>query len=538
MAGALAAFRLEFGAGLIKLRGDSCWRDLTCLYYHHETQPMPGPLSWFFHHLPKPLHRAEVAGNHFAQLVVPFGLFAPQPVASVAGAIIVITQLWLVASGNFAWLNWLTILLGFSAIDASSAAALLPIAKQPALAEAPQWFGDLVIVFTVLPAVLSYWPVRNMLSRRQPMNMSFDPFHLINSYGAFGTIGRTRREVVIEGTANRSSPSRRCGRNTSSKASPEQCADGRRNGRPYHLRLDWLMWFAAITPHYARPVVSTIPVAAVRERSADAPPAARQPFPGVPAPLRARPALPIPLHHRGRTAARSDMVASDAGGQLCAAHCVGETCGAAYVRRQSAMTSATDRTDRPFRLNEVRTRREDQPHMPSAPRRATASRPAGRAGRSGGDSPSSRPDRRSARRRGLFVPGQHKADAGCGQRLHKADVLLARQPEDHIHTLVFQALDHQLSGCTHPVPPCGHDSGRLDTGRFTKQSKRRMSACPSPRSTRPPGRRSRLSPRLPPTKSTPRSCARKTGSPITATYQLRAASQVGECHSRPARGRS
>ena len=65
-------FRVEFGAGLIKLRGDPCWRDLTCLDYHHETQPMPGPLSWFFHHLPKPLHRVEVAGNHFAQLIVPF----------------------------------------------------------------------------------------------------------------------------------------------------------------------------------------------------------------------------------------------------------------------------------------------------------------------------------------------------------------------------------------------------------------------------------------------------------------------------------
>ncbi len=34
-------FRVEFGAGLIKLRGDPCWRDLTCLEYHHETQPMP-----------------------------------------------------------------------------------------------------------------------------------------------------------------------------------------------------------------------------------------------------------------------------------------------------------------------------------------------------------------------------------------------------------------------------------------------------------------------------------------------------------------
>ncbi|MEV7797370.1 hypothetical protein [Streptomyces sp. NPDC087512] len=37
---------------------------------------MPGPLSWFFHHLPGPV---EVAANQIAQPVVPFPLFAPQP---------------------------------------------------------------------------------------------------------------------------------------------------------------------------------------------------------------------------------------------------------------------------------------------------------------------------------------------------------------------------------------------------------------------------------------------------------------------------
>ena len=188
-------FRVEFGAGLIKMRGDPCWRDLTCLFYHHETQPMPGPFSWFFHHLPKPLHRIEVAGNHFAQLVVPFGLFAPQPVASVAAAIIVVTQLWLVISGNFAWLNWVTIILACSAIDQSWLKPGLP-----ALSEPPAWFAALVIAFTAAMVFLSYWPARNMLSSHQRMNMSFNPFHLANTYGAFGSIGRMRREVVIEGT--------------------------------------------------------------------------------------------------------------------------------------------------------------------------------------------------------------------------------------------------------------------------------------------------------------------------------------------------
>jgi hypothetical protein len=247
----LLLFRLEFGAGLIKLRGDTCWRDLTCLYYHHETQPMPGPLSWFFHHLPKPVHRVEAAGNHFAQLVVPFGLFAPQPVAGIAGAIVVVTQLWLVASGNFAWLNWLTILLGCSAIDATSVAMLLPIPRQPALTEAPRWFAALVIVFAALTLMLSYWPVRNMISRRQRMNMSFNPFHLINTYGAFGSIGRTRREVVIEGTDEPTITARTEWKEYEFKGKPGAVRRLPRQWAPYHLRLDWLMWFAAISPQYA-----------------------------------------------------------------------------------------------------------------------------------------------------------------------------------------------------------------------------------------------------------------------------------------------
>src|SRR5579875_2608233 len=183
-------FRLEFGAGMIKMRGDPCWRDFTCLYYHHETQPMPGPFSWYFHRLPKILHRVEVAANHFAQLIVPFGLFAPQPAASIAAAVVIVTQLWLVASGNFAWLNWLTIVIASSVVDTSLAGRVLPLPAPPPLAPAPPWYEALVIAYTAVVAVLSYRPARNLASRRQLMNASFDPLHLVNTYGAFGSITR------------------------------------------------------------------------------------------------------------------------------------------------------------------------------------------------------------------------------------------------------------------------------------------------------------------------------------------------------------
>jgi len=245
-------FRVEFGAGLIKLRGDPCWRDLTCLYYHHETQPMPGPLSWFFHHLPKPLHRVEVAGNHFAQLVVPFALFAPQPVASMAAAIVIVTQLWLVLSGNFAWLNWITIILAFGVIDHPSFASVLPVPNPPALPSPPLWFVGVVIVFAALSVFLSYCPVRNLVSSHQRMNAAFNPFHLINTYGAFGSIGRIRFEVVIEGTDQPEITDQTVWKEYGFKGKPGDPHRLPRQWAPYHLRLDWLMWFAALTPLYAR----------------------------------------------------------------------------------------------------------------------------------------------------------------------------------------------------------------------------------------------------------------------------------------------
>jgi len=243
--------RLEFGAGLIKLRGDRCWRDLTCLRYHHETQPMPGPLSWFFHHLPGPLHRAEVLGNHVAQLAAPVVLFAPQPAATVAAVIMVITQLWLVASGNFAWLNWLAIVIGCSVIDTSLAGGLLP--TPPRLAPAPPWYEALVIAYAAAVVALSYRPARNLLSRRQLMNASFDPFHLVNTYGAFGSISRQRYELVIEGTADPAPGAQARWLEYEFVGKP---GDPRRRPplvAPYHLRLDWLMWFAALSPAYAEP---------------------------------------------------------------------------------------------------------------------------------------------------------------------------------------------------------------------------------------------------------------------------------------------
>jgi Lipase maturation factor len=253
-------FRVEFGAGLIKLRGDRCWRDLTCLEYHHETQPLPGPLSWWFHHLPRPLHRAEVLANHATQLVVPFGLFAPQPVARAAALVIVVTQTWLLVSGNFSWLNLITIVLAVSAMDDTLLGAVLPVDPPATLADPAAGQQAAVAALVVLVAVLSVRPVLNLIGRRQLMNASFDPLRLVNTYGAFGAITRVRREVVLEGTDDPTPGPATVWKEYQFKAKP---GDPRRRPRqvaPYHLRLDWLAWFAAMSSAAAHPWLLTLAV--------------------------------------------------------------------------------------------------------------------------------------------------------------------------------------------------------------------------------------------------------------------------------------
>ncbi|HYX52579.1 MAG TPA: lipase maturation factor family protein [Candidatus Limnocylindrales bacterium] len=235
-------FRTELGAGLIKLRHDPCWRELTCLYYHYETQPIPNPLSWLFHRQPKVMHRFGVIFSHFVQVIVPFGLLAPQPIASIAGGFTMFHQFLLIVSGNYSWLNWLTFALGFSALNDSVFRWVLPVFT-PALL-APPLYVDIILYALAAGTVwLSIKPTANLFSRNQMMNYSYNRYHLVNTYGAFGSVTRERYEVVIESTDAPFITEQTQWREYEFKAKPGDLRRMPAQYAPYHLRLDWMMWF-------------------------------------------------------------------------------------------------------------------------------------------------------------------------------------------------------------------------------------------------------------------------------------------------------
>ena len=246
-------FRIMLGAGLIKIRGDPCWRDLTALDYHFETQPLPNPLSRWFHFLPRGLLRAGVVFNHLAELVAPWFVFGPRMMRRAAGGLIVLFQGTLIASGNLSFLNWLTIVPALACFDDAVWAKIVPRAlarrAEEAIATARPCRPQEAVAYAVagVVAFLSINPVAHMFSRQQIMNTSFEPLNLVNTYGAFGSVGQERLNVVFEGTDAEVPDNTAEWREYSFKGLPVDPAKMPPQVAPYQLRLDWQMWFAAMS---------------------------------------------------------------------------------------------------------------------------------------------------------------------------------------------------------------------------------------------------------------------------------------------------
>jgi hypothetical protein len=272
------SFRVLFGAFAVKLRGDPCWTELTCLNWHFETQPNPHALSWFAHRLPGWVHAGGVGLTHLAEGLLPWLLFGPRLGRRAAAVGLAAFQLTLIASGNLAYFNWLTLAVGLSALDDAWVARLAPrfaaagleshdarlgasssgaAASGSAADEVPpaaasfggshfalralRAFALAVVAWRSLPVVENLF-----FAERQAMNASYDPLHLVNTYGAFGSVGRERYEAVIEGTADDPDDPAARWEPYALPCAPADDVTAPCWVTPYHLHLDWQLWFVPL----------------------------------------------------------------------------------------------------------------------------------------------------------------------------------------------------------------------------------------------------------------------------------------------------
>jgi hypothetical protein len=245
-------FRIMMGAGLIKLKSDDPkWNldNLSAMDCFYETQPVPNPLTRYFHWAPKWWHKFEVLSNHFVELIAPWLLLLPiSRIRRTGGLIQIVFQAILISSGNLSFLNWLTMVPAIACLDDAFLGPFFSsttqrMASMVGMTAQPSAVRQIVtLLFGLLVATLSIPVVQNLISKKQIMNTGFDPLRLINSYGAFGTVDEDREEFIISAAVDLDSD----WKEYEFKVKRGDVMRQPRFISPYHYRLDWQMWIASI----------------------------------------------------------------------------------------------------------------------------------------------------------------------------------------------------------------------------------------------------------------------------------------------------
>ncbi len=234
-------FRLMFLSGSVKLLSkDETWRNWTALNYHYHTQPIPNAIAWYMDHAPHWFQLVSLGFMWTVELAVPFLIFSPRRARYVAGVLLILFQVLLMATGNYAYFNWLTMVLCLPLFGNDGNHGT----NEPPVGRIQHWACVALALF-IVPISLAEIADRFGLDIGGTAIQQQAPFHLVNTYGLFAAMTTERLEIVIEGTAD--------GITWLPYEFPYKAGDVHRRPpfvAPHQPRLDWQMWFAALTEHW------------------------------------------------------------------------------------------------------------------------------------------------------------------------------------------------------------------------------------------------------------------------------------------------
>jgi hypothetical protein len=251
-------FRLTFSSGAVKLlSGDPTWRNLTALNYHYETQPLPVWASWYVHQLPQWFQKLSVVGMFGLELFAPFLIFAPRRLRFIGCALLLFLQNLILGTGNYTFFNWLAIALCLTLLDDRYFANFWPFKKaisqiKPAKLAWPRWvILPLVAVILMLSTVVMASTLRVNSVLPAPVAAIYrllSPFQLVNGYGLFAVMTTSRPEIIVEGSDDGLD-----WKTYEFKYKPGDLTLKPRFVAPFQPRLDWQMWFAALSSYRNNP---------------------------------------------------------------------------------------------------------------------------------------------------------------------------------------------------------------------------------------------------------------------------------------------
>lgn len=273
------AFKIMFLSGYVKLAsGDPSWRDLTALTYHYWTQPLPTWTAWHVHHLPLWVHKLSCAAMFGIELILPFFIWLGSRLRAIASAGFILLMALIAATGNYTFFNLLTAIvslwlipdrywrqLGGWLLQSCRRGTVIPPSAAQAGPETPTanarkavppyrahtamaTLSALVAVGLSLPSVAASlraplpWPSFYLRAVE-----AVAPLRTFNNYGLFAVMTKKRPEIILEGSWD----------GTFWVPYEFRWKPGdpfRRPGwvAPHQPRLDWQMWFAALSDVHAQ----------------------------------------------------------------------------------------------------------------------------------------------------------------------------------------------------------------------------------------------------------------------------------------------
>jgi len=264
-------FRIYFESGVVKLKsGDPTWRNLTAMYEYYQNGPLPTWIGWYLQHLPNWFHIATAAATLAMELGLIWIAFLPRPWKIACFFIVTAWQVGVIATANYAFLNYLVLVLAVFLLDDAFLPRLLPQSRRTRFNHDSQSTKPietlpnvgasgvqarshlLTSLGTALSAVVLTWifyatavPLIQMFWRESPLPTKpvamIEPFRIANQYGLFAVMTPHRYEIEFQGSND--------GVNWIAypfRYKPQGLSDRPRIYAPYQPRFDWNLWFASL----------------------------------------------------------------------------------------------------------------------------------------------------------------------------------------------------------------------------------------------------------------------------------------------------
>jgi lipase maturation factor 1 len=270
-------FRIYFESGLVKLlSGDPHWRNFTAMDDYYQNGPLPAWPGWYIQQLPHWYHASTVVITLFVELFAVWAVFLPRKFRIVCFVGVTALQIGIIATANYAFLNYLVLILGvlllddrfLSRIGFRTAPTLAPERTRGQLYRRAE---SIVLAFALYAGVAAFLLGGSNSLLAFPDRL-LEPFRIANAYGLFAVMTPARYEIEFQGSNDGTTWTPYLFR-----YKPQNIFERPGVYAPYQPRFDWNLWFASLDPWRASPwVVLT------EERLLDASPSVLSLFRGDP----------------------------------------------------------------------------------------------------------------------------------------------------------------------------------------------------------------------------------------------------------------